>query len=369
MGLNFGFVHFGVCIGLVLGLSASPPLWAQKAKPGSARPASIAIGYIQVEQPGLGGKVLGVSADGAHARVIWDQGRSFELDWSPDGRRMVLSNLTVVRFSEYVSALYIVGVDDGHRCMLIRTRSASGNNPAWSPRPLADGSEWIIYADRSATSSAQELFAVRADCANPGSPVKLTESSEFVYGAAWSPSATRLAAASHSGPTVLLYDIKLVDGVPRLQNKTNLKDLGLFQDGNLGTSPEWAKDDRTLLLSVTDKRDWVTDIWLADLETKRAERLTEHRATGRKFAHGQHMSPDGKKVVYYTPPERGRLPSHIPAGKDAPAVIFMEPGVMPGVLWRLTMDTDKKGLPAWRRTKLVEGLVPSAKWRPCNPCN
>jgi Tol biopolymer transport system component len=341
-----------VVVVLLLGLAAGLPLQAQRGGSGGSKqpPPDPAIAYTS------GGWLYVMNADGSNRTVVWRRGSSAAPDWSPDAKRLVF---VYQPDSQSQAGIYLINLDGSGLCKLapvVLNYWLYQVSPVWSPVPMVDGSEWIIYADHSHETHSQDLFAVRADCRNAGTPINLTNTSAESEGfPSWSRLSNRLAAslANDQFPCgmVVLYDISLAvreNGirVPGLSNRQTVQDLGLFTEMQQTGTPAWGKnDDRLALIAVLDPYLW-GDIWMIDPTADGTFQLTDTPA-GTTIGAGEAFpdwAPSGTELVYFTS------------------------GYAPLAIWKLSLNIVD-GKETWVRTKLVDtGLSANPpKWRKRDP--
>jgi Tol biopolymer transport system component len=327
-----------VVVVLLLGLAASLPLLAQKGgSKGPKQPPDPAIAYAACNGPWCSPQLIVMNADGSNKTTVVSKGSSAQPDWSPDGRRLVF-NYTPGR--NEAPGIYLVNLDGSGLCKLAELRSY-GNNPVWSPVPMVDGSEWILYTDYPLSSQYTDLFAVRAKCGNSDPPVNLTTTPDVND---WYPSWSRLSnrvvvtPCGNGGCTVTIYDVSLKNGVPQLSNRITFPDLGLLEGLYPGT-PSWAKDDDRLVLSAYSPATGAQSLWITDLTSSGTRQLALSQAPG--DLSNPNLSPSGDDIVVW--------------GYD-PA---------PGI-YKLTKSLDADGTEIWTTTRLADtGTFP--KWRHRDP--
>jgi len=333
-----------------LGLIATLPLEAQKGGskgPKDQPPPDPAIAYID------DGWLMVMNADGSNQTPVGKNGRGAQPDWSPDARRLVFAYTPSKRDNNEVG-IYLINVDGSGLCKLAPIYSST-TNPAWSP-PMADGSEWIVYSDYRPESAQKDLFAVRADCNNPGAPVNLTNTPDVgEWRPSWSRFANRLTAeATGAVRFVVLYDVLPPQNgllVPQLSYRGTLQELGLFQDRVHG-APSWAKnDDRIVLVGTADPNPYghSYDLWVTDLTVAGTHQLTFSTEPGGPFF--PNWSASGNEIVY----ELGSS-SGLPTFSGTYSVYTLTKQINPA-----------NGAETWTSTKLAENGS-SPKWRRCDQC-
>jgi len=318
-----------------LGLIATLPLQAQKGggKGPKQPPPDPAIAYA------LSSWLRVMNADGTNKTVVLSKGYSSFPDWSPDGRRLVF---TYRPSRSDALGIYLINLDGSGLCKLA-TLHGFDNNPVWSPTALVDGSEWIIYMDFPSASYYEDLFAVRADCTNPGEPINLTNTPGVIdWYPSWSRFSNQLAVTPCGFGTcdVAIYDVSLDykdDGTRQLQlsKRFTFRDLGLFEGLNPGP-PSWAKNDDRLVLTAFDPSTDLTNLWITDLTLSGTYPLTLNPAPG--GLNSPNLSPSGNEILVH--------------------------GYEVGI-YKLTRQLGADGTEIWVSTRLGDGAFP--KWRHRDP--
>lgn len=162
--------------------------------------------------------------------------RAFELDWSPDGRRLA--------FEEFPGgAIWVMGADGKG---LTRVVAPGGDwrfahSPTWSPdgRRLAFSAErareiWVVDADGS---DAHRLLRLPKLGADTGMPAGVGEID-------WSPDGRRIALTAHSGWVAWVYVVNT--------NGTDLRRLtGNPKGPPWASDPDWSPDGRRIAFEQT----------------------------------------------------------------------------------------------------------------------
>ena len=325
---------------LLLGLVATLPMHAQmggSSKGPKQPPPDPSIAYADNSGPWGSWRLMVMNADGTNKTAVTSKGDSLNPDWSPDARRLVFTHRPSRRDAQ---GIYLINLDGTGLCKLAELRGSS-NNPVWSPI-MVGGSEWIIYVDYPLSGGNTDLFAVRADCGNPGDPVNLTNSPEGNdWYPSWSRFSNRVAAwGCHGECGVDIYDFSVVSGIPQLSNRTTLLEFGLFEGLSLG-APSWAKDIDRLVLPAYSPATGTLDLWVTDFTVSGTHQLILTPAPG--GVANPNWSPTGNEIVVY--------------GSDAGAGIY-----------KLTKQVNADGTETWASTRLAgTGMLP--KWRRCGPCS
>ena len=324
---------FIVLVGtVVLGQPASGR--AQK-KPG-APPPDPAIAY----QKPVGGNInlMVMNADGSNQRAVYNRGQSYTPSWSPDGKKLVFANSGTSKGS----GVYVINLDGTGLCKLAALNNTQPvwTTPVWSPLPVGSN-YWVVYADYG--GSQRDLFAVKADCSNPGTPINLTNTPGYnEWFPSWSRFANHIAAQVEpaGNPEVATYDVSVVNGALQLSNPVELTTLGLFL-GRYAALPDFGKaDDRIVLESNLPTAD-LPDLLVTDLTQSGTYNLTHSADLSERDSS---WSPDGTAIVFYGFPVVNGQPT------------------APGAIYKFSFNA---GTGAWVRTMLFQygnsSLYP--KWR------
>ncbi len=151
-----------------------------------------------------------VDADGTHrGRVTRSPTSEVAVDWSPDGRRLVV---------ERHGRLYLIGADGRDERLL-----TAGSSPSWAPK-----------GGRIAFIRKADVFVIESN----GHGLRRITTSDAPDGEpAWSPDGKRLAFVSSDGVSTDLYSADV-------RTKALLR---LTQDVAVERSPGWSRDGRRIL--------------------------------------------------------------------------------------------------------------------------
>lgn len=337
---------YGIALFAFLAVSIS---WAQGGgkKPKQEPPPDPAIAYSD-------GWLYVMNADGTNKTVVWNRGTSYAPDWSPDARRLVF---LYAPQNPKQKGIYLINLDGSGLCKLAPYTATPREwaRPVWSPVPMPDGSEWIIYTDFTtrASSWSWDLYAVRANCADPGKPVNLTNggAQDEWFWPSWSRLSNRLAVGILSPENgwrseMAVYDVSLVNGVPRLSNRVMVRaDLGLFMTGE-SLNPSWARNDDRILLSASAVFGQQYDLWVTDLTYSGTYALTSTTVNG------------GETRPCWSPNDS--------------EIAFFDMGETESWLWKLARRVNPDGTETWVRTQVLAGPFGGNyrghSWRRCDPC-
>jgi Tol biopolymer transport system component len=343
-------------------LGLAPTLWGQRGKPKPPEPPpDPAIAYTEA------GRLLVMNADGSNKRVVFRSGKGSVVapNWSPDAHRLVF----IFRANDGKSSgVYLINLDGTGLCKIapkLDTISSIVDGPDWSPVPLGDGNHWVVYADTGA--SWRDLYAVRADCANPGTPVNLTNTATRNEAfPTWSRHATQLAAGADDPPQtwggIVVFDVRWGTSAPELTNRTSLADVYPFAFEDAAGGPSYGKSDDRILFYIADNRRFyqsggklstTTDLWVSDRTYSGTSNLTNSPERVERFPN---WSPGGDELVFAE-------------STFDPATQSIGP---PYSIIRMTRITNADGTFSWAEKKLGEGSTgmapPIPKWRRCEPC-
>jgi Tol biopolymer transport system component len=312
-----------------------------QGKPAAEPPPDPAIVYIDNSQ------LMVMNADGTNKRVVWGAARDVSRapDWSPDATQLVF----VRQPARKSPGLFLINLDGSGLCQLATLRESSNLlnmvRPAWSPLPLADGQYWIVYQDNtvepmSGGGTRRDLYAVRASCANPGTPVRLTNDDEDAW-FGWSPLADRLVVAYGDYASHVVYDVVISSGRPTLVNPVTYAEWG----GSV-LDPSWAKNSDRIIFSRPDSPGGWYDLFVAE-PGQAAVQITSTPEMGGEIY--PDWSPDGSEIVFVT--------------------MANETNTMSAV-WKLGWVVGADGIGRWIRTQKLLDIFgqPMPRWRRCSVC-
>jgi TolB protein len=236
------------------------------------------IAYIRWEQwPNLDrdtrGSINLYDVDTGRTRVLNELTRPGELDWSPDGRRLVVVS------GSATPRLGLLSVATGELDLLPQEdESPSYGTPRWSP----DGSHIIYTYAKNGQNHALRLLDVRARAAQ-----WLTARGDEAWLPDWSPDGTQVVFTRPDRPRTPLMDLFVMDsaGGPR----TNLTQ-SLTEDWY----PAWSPDGREIAYLRTAEDGEETSVYVLDIASGAIRRITEPSLRARRPA----WSPDGEQIVF-----------------------------------------------------------------------
>jgi Tol biopolymer transport system component len=204
---------------------------------GSARSAGDGAGLIAFTRHD---GIYVMRADGTGVRPLRRglvASRAFELDWSPDGRRLAFGT-----FPD--GAIWVMGADGTGLTRVVAPGGTWGSaySPTWSP----DGRR-LAYS----VESAREIWVVDADGSDAHRLLRMPRSWASGVGMGvgeidWSPDGRRIALTAHSGWVTWVYVVNT--------NGTDLRRLtGNARGIPWASDPDWSPNGRRIAL-VSGKR-------------------------------------------------------------------------------------------------------------------
>lgn len=275
------------------------------------------------------------------------------LSWSPDGKRIVFSQMEVVsNFSTY-SDLYRFDLEEGKVQRL--TKGLRAKDPDLSP----DGRR-IVFVRQEVDRSALWIWE--------GGETRLLRSGErdqFFATPRWSPDGRRIVLSVWSGGNqdIALYDL----------DSNRLKRL--MEDAALDLTPVWSPDGEVVLF-VSD-REGIFDLFACSLSDRQFYRIT--RLLGGAFT--PFVSPDSKTIFFSSyhadgfeiaaiPYDRSTwraismgAPSEVPSPVSAvpieaagPVHSYFEPATLLPHFWVPLLGADEEGLTVGALTGAADPL-------------
>jgi Tol biopolymer transport system component len=275
-----------------------------------------------------------MNADGSQKRNLTNH-PSFDSypSWSPDGTKLVFYS-----DRDGDREVYVMNADGSNQTRLTND-AAADHSPAWSP----DGSRIAFVSDRSGRTN---VWIMDADGSNP---VNLMPELKTTRWPVWSPDGSQIAFVWASGLFVI--------GPDGLEFTRIISVRGLSLDRLFVGWPDWSPDGSKLAL--------ISDL-LDENQTGVAGTLYTVDRDGRPFRpvlskstagpdESPSWSPNGRLIAYASYAESGE--------RDIWVV-----DVDTGYATRLTTNEAMDSFPAWEPTGYVpEGLVASASPTPATP--
>jgi dipeptidyl aminopeptidase/acylaminoacyl peptidase len=197
--------------------------------------------------------------------------------WSPDAKSIVfVSNITGR------NNLWLVPAEGGWPTQLTVSDQRQ-THPTWSPN-----GRWIAYQSDYDGDEQWDIFFVSPKTGQVVNVTKTREVSE--ENPTWSPDGRYLAyevkPKDSSSPEIDVFD-------------TVLREVKHFTSGTpadkLNSNPIWSKDGKFIVYTQEEAKGTNSNIFLADLATRKSTLLTPHE--GESLYSANDFSPDGKTVL------------------------------------------------------------------------
>jgi len=197
--------------------------------------------------------------------------------WSPDGQEITFESNASGRTNVWKMH------SDGSAAAQLSHSDDRQFGATWSP----DG-KWIVYQQDVGGAEIWDLFAVPA---TGGDPVNLTNTERIAESSPlWSPDGSNIAIA-YKPKESPVTDIAILNWKTRNVTKlTNEKE----QDHRWFASA-WTRDGKSILATRGNALATDADVYLIDVATGKAEKLTSHQ--GQQLFQANDLSPDGKTAL------------------------------------------------------------------------
>ena len=274
-----GVLTVVVVIGSLAGFYALTRVFGSGTRIGSPAPPNGAIAFVVYgpsEDPSIpaGSTIFAVNPDGSgRVELARAEGPVTDLDWSPDGQRLVYGR----------HDLFVLDLDSGMTTRVV-VPGSEGYSPSWSP----DGSQIALAV---AQAKGYAIYAMRPD----GSDATLLTEAQDLGWTDWSPDGSRILFVG-PGPQGAYegWDIYVMnaDGSD-VTNLTNSPTVDL--------DPSWSPDGATILFR--SRRDpppgWTNgdapdELYLMAPDGSDVRRLTNDDAVDQSPV----WSPDGTRIAF-----------------------------------------------------------------------
>lgn len=206
------------------------------------------------------GGIWFVDADGTNYRYFSE---GFQVDWSPDGERLVIATLGW--------NIYLIDKDGSNFEWLVY--DGESNSPAWSP----DG-KWIAFVRPFAPGG---LFWLNIETNESGGV-------PHVGGGDWAPDSRHIVYVCYEdqGRKPIIRIVNIEDSTSQTVRE--------FDSGDISGDPRWSPDGKKILFMMG------LDTWVIDSNGTNLKRLA-------KEAFYPNWSHDGEHIVYTPYEENARL--------------------------------------------------------------
>ncbi len=261
------------------------------------------------------GGIWVMDADGANLQRLTTDGGHRGPVWSPNGSRLVFSDISAPDNTWEVITMNPDGTD---RVTILTTDDSGLVEPAWSP----DGTQIAFHG-----TGSDAFFGIWVMDADGANLQRLTTDGDH-RGPVWSPDGSRLVFSDISAPDNTWEVITMnPDGTDRVTILTT-DDSGLVE-------PAWSPDGTQIAFHGTGS-DAFFGIWVMNADGTDLTRLTtngNHR--------GPSWSPDGSRLVFAqtnSSDRQWRVITMDPDGTDRVTILTTDDGGLVAPSWSIVID-------------------------------